>query len=379
MIKCLHVVPYIGNESSGPAYSVPNLCRSLADHGTDVSLHTLDPVPERLLGFETIGYAHHRFPHPALGRSPQMLNGLSKACIHSDIIHNHSLWMLPNIYPEYARRGMACKLVVSPRGTLSAWALKRSRAKKIFSWLMGQRQALLKADMLHATSEKEYQEIRDFGLKQPVAVIPNGIDIPRVQRPPARHNMRQLLFLGRVHPVKGLENLINAWSGLEDAFTEWELIIAGPGKGGYLEKIRRLVTKLHLDRVRFKGELRGSEKQDALLGADLFVLPSHTENFGMVVAEALACCVPVITTRETPWRELDERKCGWCINTGKEPLMHCLRHVMSLSRDDLQEMGHNGRDWMRKDYSWNEIGLKMKIAYAWLLEKRERSDWILCD
>ena len=378
-IKTIHVVPYIGDASNGPAYSVPNLCRCLVCSGTDVTLHTLEPVPENLEGFETIGHIHQKFPHPALGRSSQMHKAIEQACTQSDIIHNHSLWMLPNIYPEYARRGTSCKLVVSPRGTLSEWALRRSRSKKLFSWMIGQRKALLNADMLHATSIKEYKEIRRFGLKQPVAIIPNGIDIPQKPNNPQKNSPRQLLFLGRIHPVKGLENLINAWNTLEGNFRDWELVIAGPGKFSYVDKIQRLIMKLHLKRVIFKGELNSIEKQKAFLEAELFVLPSYTENFGMVVAEALSSGLPVITTKETPWQGIDKRKCGLCVDIGVTPLVEALRQIMPKPSDELMEMGDNGRKWMKEDYSWDEIGHKMKSAYSWFLGQEKKPHWVLSD
>ena len=212
-MKILNIVPYVGNVSAGPSSSVPRLCGAVAAvPGMKLTLHTLAPLPaaREEWNFAVQAWPRHRFPHPALGRSPEMRRGLQEACQTADIIHNHSLWMLPNIYPEFVRRGTRCKLVISPRGCLAPWALNRSRWKKCVSRMLGQYANLFRADMLHATCEKEYREIRAFGLKQPVLILPNGVDLPP-EIPRTSGVRRKLLFLGRLHPVKGIENLLAAW------------------------------------------------------------------------------------------------------------------------------------------------------------------------
>lgn len=122
-MKILNIVPYVGNVSAGPSYSVPRLCGAVAAvPGMKLTLHTLAPLPaaREEWNFAVQAWPRHRFPHPALGRSPEMRRGLQEACQTADIIHNHSLWMLPNIYPEFVRRGTRCKLVISPRGCLGS-------------------------------------------------------------------------------------------------------------------------------------------------------------------------------------------------------------------------------------------------------------------
>ncbi|MBQ9693276.1 MAG: glycosyltransferase [Kiritimatiellae bacterium] len=177
-MKVIQVVPSIGKESAGPSYSVPGLCRGLQTNDVTTELHFLDAIPEHLLD---VTYQVENYPRQDkinLGWSPKMLQGLKRTCQTADIIHNNGLWMMPNVYPLWACKGTKCKLVVAPRGTLAEWSLKKGwLKKKIFGWFL-QNAVLRHADMFHATCEKEYEEIRAQGYKQPVAIVPIGMDLP---------------------------------------------------------------------------------------------------------------------------------------------------------------------------------------------------------
>lgn len=377
-MKLIQVISYVGDESAGPSYSGPKLFEALANNGQHgVEFHTLAPIPSLPDNFKTFSYPRHRWPTPTYGRSPEMLVGLTEACHNANIIHNHGLWMAPNIYAEVARRGTRAKLVVGPRGCLAAWALGRSKWKKRVVWLLGQKQALLRADMLHATSVKEYEEIREFGLTQPVVVLPNGIDLPEPMPLPAKSDKMKLLFLGRLHPVKGLDILLRTWSSVAENFPQWQLEIVGPGKGGYPDYLRELTAELQAPRVVFTPEVNGPEKYLKYRSADLYILPSHTENFGMTVAEAQACGVPVITTTGTLWSDLVREGSGWWIELGEETLEKCLREALSLNSEVLRSMGTKGREWMQREFSWSGIAAKMIQAYEWLLNGGERLQWIM--
>lgn len=368
-MQIIEVVPYIGNISNGPSYSVPMLCRAIAAlPGCNLTLHTLAPIPEKHpeWNFELALWPRRRFPHPALGRSPEMKARLREACRDADIIHNHSLWMLPNIYPEFVRRGTNCKLVVSPRGCLAPWALKRSPHKKLISRFLGQYANLRNANMLHATCEKEYLEIRRFGLKQPVVVLPNGVDFPECSGEKSSSGPCKLLFLGRLHPVKGIEYLLEAWQKLAPEFPGWELTIVGPGAPAYVARLKKMAE--NGPRTVFLPEVTGKNRTRMYAQADLYVLPSHTENFGMTVAEALICGTPVVTTDGTPWTELPKRRAGWCVPVGTAPLETALRQALALPRNELARMGENGGNWMKEDFNWPTIGERMANAYRWLID-----------
>ena len=299
---------------------------------------------------------------------------------------------MPNVYPGWAIHGTNCKLVTSPHGTLADWSLRRSYwIKKAFGILF-QNRVLRHTHMFHATSNKEYEEIRAAGYDQPVAIIPIGMDIPEgiddVKAKWLSSSRRRIVFFGRLHKVKAVENLIIAWSRLcklskEDpdlarSIADWELSIAGPD-GGMREELERIARSDAVPKVSINGELNGYEKYVFLASSDICVLPSHTENFGVTVAESLACRTPVIASQRTPWQGLVKEKAGMWIPFGVDPLVDALRHVICLTDEERRRMGTNGRNWMVRDFSWHGIGTKMKMAYEWLSGKSERPDWVIVD
>ncbi|WP_043758175.1 glycosyltransferase [Imhoffiella purpurea] len=380
-MKSTHVVPAISEEASGPSYSVIRLCESLIAEGLSLNLAILDdgPLsPQRLYPYV------HSFP---LGFGPRRLGHsdamyqwlkLQAAAGSIDVLHNHSLWMMPNIYPGRVAEKYQVPLVVSPRGTLSAWAMRSgSRVKRVF-WPLVQRRALEPTTCFHATAKAEYQDIRRAGFMQPVAIIPNGVDIPTL-RDHDRDGFRTVLFLGRIHPGKGVDLLLSAWQVVCQRHPDWQLKIVGPVHGEYRRRMEALAIKLRLPRLTFSGPLYGAAKMDAYQQADVFVLPSLSENFGMVVAEALASATPVIVSKGAPWAGLERERAGWWIDIGLAPLIASLDHVMQMTRSDLRIMGNKGRHWMQRDYSWERIGRQMRETYEWMYSWSNRPSWVIED
>jgi glycosyltransferase involved in cell wall biosynthesis len=364
-MRITHVVPHIDQEASGPSYSVPRLCQSVADCGNVVELKCLaanGPVD----GIEVS--AHRQWP--GFGRfaiSTDLARSLRAQARNIDIIHNHSLWSMVNVAAGCVVPGHRAKLVTSPRGTLSAWALGRRKYVKQLMWPL-QRRVLSKADLIHATSEAEYRDIRMLGLRAPVVIIPNGIDLPPAPQAERRSDTRTLLYLGRIHPIKGIDNLLHAWHTLENRHPDWRLVIAGRGEPEHVASVKQLATSLGVGRVEFPGAVYGNAKTTAYHDADLFVLPTHSENFGMVVAEALAHACPAIVTHGAPWPGLETEGCGWWITDDRLALVQTLDTAMATAPERLHEMGMRGRAWMARDYSWQAIGELMSAAYRWLLE-----------
>ncbi len=380
MIKSAHVVPSIYAEASGISYCVPKFCDALAGRDGEVELHVLAPVPEVISQtYEIRG--HHAWPFlRRLGISPRMRRALVTAAKTAQIMHNHSLWMLPNIYPASAVKGTRCRLITSPHGNLSKYMFTRSRWLKKSVWALGQGSVLQNSACLHATAEIEYRDIRRNELCAPVAIIPNGIDIPpdeksfiHVSKP------RRLIFLSRIHPQKGVDILLRAWAKIEKELPDWELCIVGPSDGEYFLQMQTLAKDLCIERVTFSGPAYGNDKSQYYWSADLFVLPTHSENFGLVVAEALAHGVPAIVTKGAPWSGLEKEKCGWWIEIGVEPLTACLREAMSISSADLFDMGARGRRWMERDFSWKKIGKMMHETYEWVLGGGSPPEWVIID
>lgn len=367
-MRVIHVVPRISEEASGPSYSVVRLCESLIEAGIDTRLATLDdPVKQAHRPF------HTTFPYGIgprrLGRSPRMKQWVDRetATGQADVVHNHSLWMMPNVYSGRACRSARGRLVVSPRGTLSPVALRiNATGKKVF-WRLLQAAAVRDAACFHATAESEYWDIRRMGFRQPICVVPNGVDVPSYDDRPAEAR-KQLLFLGRIHQIKGIDNLLRAWARVQSRFGDWDLQIAGPDSRGYLATLQTLASNLQLRRVSFRGPLFGLEKLHAYRYASLFVLPSHSENFGMTVAEALAAGTPAVVSKGAPWGGLETNAAGWWIDGGVEPLVACLEQALATPSAHLSEMGRAGREWMIRDLSWSAIGGELSAVYRWLVE-----------
>jgi glycosyltransferase involved in cell wall biosynthesis len=296
-----------------------------------------------------------------------------------NVIHNHSLWMMPNVYPgRVCRRHPECRLVVSPRGTLSQWALRKNAALKKMFWLLLQGPAVSEASCFHATARSEYEDIRRCGINQPVCILPNGIDVLPLHQ--LDHNGRlRLLFLSRIHPKKGLDVLMHAWHAVEARFPDWDLDIVGPGEPVYMKNMRNLATALRLKRVSFRGPIYGDDKLEMYRAASIFVLPTHSENFGVAVAEALAAGTPAIVTVGAPWSGLISERAGWWIEQGVDALVACLEEALATSPERLAEMGAAGRRWMIRDFSWQQIGERFSQTYHWLLTGRERPSWVTLD
>lgn len=380
-MRVIQTVPSILAEAAGPSYSVPSLVNGLHVSNVEIELHFLDTIPEHIksMPYKVVAYDYHdRF---RFGWSPEMLKGLKTACKSADIIHNNSLWTMPNIYCDWARKGTNCKLVMQPRGTLAPWALNRSKWKKKVLWWLWQKKVLDHSDLFVATCEKEYEEIRALGYKQPVAIVPIGMDIPQGKasvdkRDPKR--LRRIVFFGRIHKVKAVDHLVRAWGMLHESLPQWELVIAGPDCGAK-PKLDEIIAEEKIPRVRFTGELNGQAKYDFLTDADIYVLPSYTENFGVTVAEALASGTPVIASQGTPWEGVETNHCGKWAPIGVEPLAEALKALTALSDEERLAMGRNGIDWIRRDFSWEGIGAKMKAAYAWLLGQGDKPDCVRLD
>lgn len=366
-----HILASLADEASGPTYSVTRLAQTLAAQGNRVSLLSTGVQQEtRQGGLHSRVFPPDQARVPILGRlraSRGLRAAVDGEAAAGAVLHAHGLWLMPNLYPAWSARAHRRPLVVSPRGMLGAAALAFSRRKKRLMWALAQKQALQAAACLHATSAQERDEIRAAGLTNPVAVIANGIDVPELPLPPPLPPgaPRTVLHLGRLHPKKGIDRLLHAWAKVEPAHPGWRLQIAGPSENGYGAELAALAQGLALARVTFTGPLYGEEKRAAYRAAGVFVLPTLNENFGLVVAEALASGTPVICSKGAPWQGLESERCGWWVDHGPEPLAAALDRAMRLPPAELSEMGGRGRRWMQRDFSWESVASQMSDVYRW--------------
>src|SRR5262249_54822599 len=363
----------------GPSYTVPRLCQALATAGADAQLLSVAGADGCDITPHSDGV--RRFPRD-LARVPivgglRCSSGLARA-LHElapkvDVIHDHGLWLMPNVDAGRAALLARKPFIVAPRGMLAPAALAFSRLKKRAIWTLFQGKVVRRAACIHATSNQEHDEIRDFGLNNPVAIVPNGIDLPELgERPNSGAAVgRVVLSLGRIHPKKGLDRLVRAWAKVESVYPDWRLRIVGPDELGHAGELAALAAKLRARRVSVEKSVAGDAKIAAYQQADLFVLPTLNENFGITVAEALAAGTPVIATKGAPWRALQSEGCGWWIDHGVEPLAVALANAMVMTREALQAMGAKGRAWMARDFSWDRVAHDMLNVYRWLSARGE--------
>ncbi len=365
--KIVQVVPSVADISSGPTYTVLRLSEQLRDQGNDVTVACLDTR-----GHRSVPGWVRRFPRLSfdrrLGISPEMHRWLRSlaATDQVPILHNNSLWMMPNVYPGWIARKYRLPYIVSPHGTLGKAAFEGGSRVKLVFWPLVQRPALASVSCFHATAESEAREIRSHGFRQPIAVVPNGVDVPtEIERGP---RAKEVLYLGRIHPKKGIDVLLHAWGRIEDSCPGWSLRIAGPDNGGYLSDMMSLSRSLSIKRASFDGELLGPERDEAYRRASLFVLSTRNENFGMTVAEALSRGTPAIVTTGAPWSGLRTHGCGWWIDQGVDPLARALKEAMALDPGALADMGERGWRWVNEEFSWRSVGRDMEAVYRWVAE-----------
>lgn len=298
------------------------------------------------------------------------------ACVNQwkpDIVHVHGLWTYLSVLTPRLSNPLR-PYIVSPRGMLDAWALRHSAWKKKIATMLYERRHLSHSACIHALCASEAAAIRQFGLKQPICLIPNGVDLPLAEplTPPAWAQRippasRTLLFLGRIHPKKGLVPLLRAWSNLPRGH-EWHLAIAGWDQNAHQAELEALAEHLGIaTTVSFIGPLFGSEKATSLRFASAFVLPSFSEGLPMAVLEAWAYRLPVLFTPHCNLPEGVSAEAALSAEPTVPKLTEALRQLTSLSSQRLNEMGERGFRLVQQRFSWSALAHRMHAVYTWIL------------
>lgn len=349
LLSCASFLPSYG----GPARSVSRLGRALAEAGLEVALWAPDG-------------STRTSPLCSPIENLAMLDGPPEAAVscfgRPDVWHDNGIWLAHNHAIASLSKRQRLARVVSLRGMLEPAALRHRAWKKTLAWPLYQRRDLMTANRLHATSHQEAAHIEARGLGPGIGVIPNGADLPPLIDGGLKPSARTALFLGRIHPIKGLPMLLEAWARVRPQ--GWTLKIAGPDETGGLADLKRTVEGRKLGgAVEFLGSVEGETKEALYRSADLFVLPSYSENFGMAAAEALSYGVPVLTTHGTPWKVLSERACGWWVAPEAGAIEQALRQATGLDRAELERMGARGRALMAEDFGWDQIAGRFAALY----------------
>ena len=281
-----------------------------------------------------------------------------------------------------AARALDKPHVVSPHGMLEPWAMANSALKKRVMWRAFQGRALHEARCLHALCEAELTAMRDLGLTNPIAVVPNGVnlsDFADLPAPaafddafPSARDRRVLLFMARLHPKKGLVPLLQAWKSVAPAFADWLLVIAGPDEGGHRAQLEQIVADAGLENaVLFTGMLDGALKRAALARAQTFVLPSHSEGFSIAILEAMAARLPVLLTPGCHFPDAVDAGAALEAQPQVEALGEALRQLLAQSEDERAQMGARGYELVARKYTWERVATNWKRLYLWCAREGE--------
>ena len=419
-MNILHVIDCINLRQGGPSRSVTALAEAQAKLGHEVVIACRDyaylGVKAEASGVrvETIPGGRWTKGHGGWGWAFRKLVELEAK--KADVVHNHGMWLAANYYARRAAGKAGKPLVISTRGMVETWSVERSRQRKSIAWVLFEKENLRRAALFHATSAEEATAIGEVlrrwkmgdgrwgAWKSPstiadlrssqsfrprIVIAPNGVSVPA--QIPGREVLEKkcdqlrgrkwMVFMSRLHPKKGLWELAQVWREMGGKYPEWKLVMVGPEQDrAYVKKVRGVIG----EEAVWMGELGGDEKWCALGNAEAFVLPTYSENFGMVVAESLAVGVPVLTTTGTPWggaegasgveevsggkketMNVEVRECGIICEPGVDGVREGLGRMLEKTDEERRQMGRMGKAWMEREFSWESCAKKLIEAYGW--------------
>lgn len=378
IMRQLHIVQSIQTDFGGLGLAALRYSESIAEAGANVVLFAARRSGEEIAHgdgcgrFSVVGVrsvlsrfgSKNGFVSQVLALRKIILNG------DFDILHVHGVWSPILAVAVFLAKFKGVPVIVSPHGSLEPWALEYRRLKKRLAMLAYQGRVLRGASMLVATAGQELESIRKLGLCNPVAVLPNGVDSYLGTPAKCSSQVRKILFLSRIHPKKGIRDLILAWAKVRQ--DGWRIIIAGPDENGHAAELQSLISSLGLsDDFEFPGLVVDEAKERCFAEASIFVLPTYSENFGIAVAEALARGVPVITTTGAPWEDVLLHDCGWWVQPGVGGISQALSAAISTPSSILIEMGGRGKALVEEKYSWSRIGKSALLASEWVVYREE--------
>lgn len=355
-MRVLITVPDLGLDYGGPNLSSTRSADQLCELGCPTAIaYMCRDTPERLPTHPGV----QLFPIDRTHNPASPFRGLSRiaAEFRPDLIYDFGIWTGINAASARTARRLGIPWVNSPRGMLEPWALASKGYKKRLAWALYQRRLLRSAAALIATSASEQNHLQQLLPGARIVVVPNGVDLPPASSHPRQ---RQALFLSRLDPKKQPDLLIRTWSRLRPE--GWRLVIAGPGEPAYRRELEALIRATPGCRIDLRGPVHGSDKERLLSDSALFVLPTHSENFGLAIAEALAHGLPVITTTGTPWESIAERNCGWYVPPTGEGLAQALAQACSLAPEALETLGQRSRE-LAREYSWQRTAQTLRTLF----------------
>lgn len=392
-MRVLHITACIGTASYGLGPIAVHLVREHCQADHDAEVWCTDDEDEigsvaQSTGLSIAAIRRFGARGPACrGFSPSMRRAVRRSEGFCHVVHQHGIWTAASLVTRRLRDLRGARVIVAPHGALGQWAIGRSAWKKRVALTLYERDNLEGAACLHATSSNEVDDFRRFGLRNPIALVPNGVSREWLEATAsgeafrARHGLPRdaqvLLFLSRVTPKKGIPLLLNAVAKLRAEWADWLLVIAGPDEFGHEAEVRALAAELGIsDLVRFIGPIYGAERLEAFAAASLFVLPTHSEGSPLVVLEALARGVPVVTTVAAGWADLANTHIGWSCDVSAKAIADALREAISLDEKELREYGRRARSLVTTHYTWRHSADQLLGVYHWMMGESPKPDWV---
>jgi glycosyltransferase involved in cell wall biosynthesis len=382
----IHVTKSIGRKAFGVATVACNLPQSQYSLGMHPEIWVMNPPEEAFQSAATnnvdpllIRTFAQSQPH-FLGFSLDMENSArSWSGRQPLVVHQHMLWLGYSRTTQLFHSNKAARTVIAPHGVLDYWHVRKSRFKKAFAGIFYEYKNLSSCSCLHATSDQEVKDFRNFGLKNPIARINNGVSALQLEargnadKFREKHciddNRRLMLFLSRISPQKGLDMLLLALGSLRNDFKDWVLVLGGIDYENYEPELRKMISDLQIsDRVLFVGPLYGEEKDNAFAASEVFVLPSRSEGSPMIVLEAMAAGLPVMTTKAAPWEQLLQHSCGWWTEISTFGIQQSLSEIMEHDPKSLREIGERAKQLVSAEYTWTAAAQRSSLLYCWLTE-----------
>lgn len=374
--RCLNVASHIEPRFGGIVTSLPPLRQELENQGRYRSPLAAFCRPGEQIPTCEASSGISQFPHGHLAwlqdaASRRRFDGLVR---DASVIHIHGIWEAHCAAASRAARRARRPYLISAHGMLDPWALQQKQWKKTLYGRLVERRNLASAACLRAMTVNEAGQYRSFGLSNPVAIIPNGVEIPShvtsslfLERYPALRDKTIVLFLGRIHPKKGLLPLCRAWPAVQRQFANAHLVIAGPDCEDTVAALQRIIEEQGIQQsVTFAGLLTGPLKWSAYAAATIFTLPSYSEGFSVAVLEALGSGIPVLITEACYFPEVKAVNAGWTMATVAE-IQATLTTALATPPSSIRQMGANGATLIAGKYSWPRIASQFADLYDWLL------------